>query len=300
MPDIDKQGQGEEQGHGPDFTPEMNPPVREEAPSRAETIRKGPLRRFLDTPADNTAKTVTVALLLCLVASMVVSAAAVSLRPLQEKNAALDKQVNIVQVAGLYKDGVDVAEVFRSFEPHVLELATGAFTDRFDPYQFDDRAAAEDVTLSAPLDDDPAGIRRQAEYVTIYLLRDESGALDKVILPVYGYGLWSTLYGFIAVEEDGNTIYGLQFYEHAETPGLGAEVDNPRWKALWRDKKLRDGEGNLAITVAKTPPPAGRDHFVDALSGATLTSRGVDNLVRFWMSERGFEPFLERVRAGEL
>ena len=121
-----------------------------------------------------------------------------------------------------------------------------------------------------------------------------------MILPVYGYGLWSTLYGFIAVEEDGNTIYGLQFYEHAETPGLGAEVDNPRWKALWRGKKLRDDEGDLEINVGKTVTAAGPDYHVDALSGATLTSRGVDSLVRFWMSERGFEPFLERVRAGEI
>ncbi|MDB6177566.1 Na(+)-translocating NADH-quinone reductase subunit C [Paracoccus sp. Z330] len=281
----------------------MNPPDRDlPAPEGEVVTSKGFLRRFLDTPADNTAKTMVVALGLCFVASMIVSAAAVSLRPLQEQNAALDKQVNIVQVAGLYEDGIDVAETFEAFEPHVLELATGEFTDQFDPYQFDDRAAADDVTLSAPLDDDPANIGRQANYVTVYLLRNEDGSLDKVILPVYGYGLWSTLYGFIAVEEDGNTIYGLQFYEHAETPGLGAEVDNPRWKALWNDKLLRtdDGKGELAITVAKTAPPAGEDYHIDALSGATLTSRGVDNLIRFWMSERGFEPFLERVRAGEI
>lgn len=310
MPDKDTENQS---GVGPDgeaqFTPEMNPPERDAPLTEAEKARKGPIRRFLDTPADNTVKTVVVALALCLVASMVVSAAAVSLRPLQEQNAALDKQVNIVEVAGRYEEGMDVAAAFEAFEPHVLELATGEFVDGeeidgqvLDPLTFDDRAAASDLTLSAPLEDDPASIRRQAKYVTVYVLRDDEGALDKVILPVYGYGLWSTLYGFIAVEGDGNTIYGLQFYEHAETPGLGAEVDNPRWKALWRDKKLRtdDGAGELAITVAKTPPPEGREYFVDALSGATLTSRGVDNLVRFWMSERGFEPFLERVRAGEI
>ena len=260
----------------------------------------GLIRRFLDTPNDNVAKTVTVAIGLCLVASMFVSAAAVSLRPLQEQNAALDKQINIVQVAGVYEDGMDVAEAFEAFEPHVLELASGVFTEEFDAAAFDDRAAADDPELSEALGDDPASIGRQAKYVTVYLLREADGSLDKVILPVYGYGLWSTLYGFIAVEEDGNTIYGLQFYEHAETPGLGAEVDNPRWKALWQGKALRTEAGELAITVAKVPPPAGGEYHVDALSGATLTSRGVDNLVRFWMSERGFEPFLERVRAGEI
>lgn len=300
MPDKDTETRDETEAQ---FTPEMNPPDRNRPAPDGELVQGGGfLRRFLDTPADNVVKTVLVALGLCLVASMVVSAAAVSLRPLQERNAALDKQVNILQVAGLYEEGTDVATAFEQFEPHVLELATGEFTDQFDPYEFDDRAAAADLTLSAPLDDDPASIRRQANYVTVYLLRNADGGLDKVVLPVYGYGLWSTLYGFMAIEEDGNTIYGLQFYEHAETPGLGAEVDNPRWKSLWRDKKLRtdEGEGELAITVAKSPPPEGREYFVDALSGATLTSRGVDNLVRFWMSERGFEPFMERMRAGEI
>ena len=84
------------------------------------------------------------------------------------------------------------------------------------------------------------------------MLRDDAGNLDKVILPVHGYGLWSTLYGFIALEENGNDIFGLQFYQHAETPGLGAEVDNPRWKKLWKGKKLVDENDVLQIGVSKT------------------------------------------------
>ncbi|MFV0358947.1 FMN-binding protein, partial [Tropicimonas sp.] len=100
---------------------------------------------------------------------------------------------------------------------------------------------------------------------------------------------------------DGNDIYGLQFYDHAETPGLGAEVDNPRWKAQWQGKKLRDAEGDLKITVAKGVPSADmRDYQVDAIAGATLTSTGVDNLVRYWMGANGFAPFLEHLRAGDL
>lgn len=150
------------------------------------------------------------------------------------------------------------------------------------------------------LTDDPAGIGRKSNYVTVYLLRDDAGALDKVILPVHGYGLWSTLYGFIALEANGNDIFGLQFYSHAETPGLGAEVDNPRWKALWSGKKLADENGTLQITVAKSVPPAGADYHVDALAGATLTSVGVDNLVRFWMGEEGYAPFLANLKAGDI
>ncbi|WBU63918.1 Na(+)-translocating NADH-quinone reductase subunit C [Paracoccus aerodenitrificans] len=268
--------------------------------SDQNTEPRGPIGRFLAMPNDSVAKTLIVAVGLCLFASMVVSAAAVALRPIQAQNQLRDKQVNILQVAGQYQEGMDVGAAFEDFEPHVLELATGEFTDQFDARTFDDRAAAADPELSHALESDPAGIGRQSDYVTVYLLRDSSGALDKVILPVYGYGLWSTLYGFIALEEDANTVYGLQFYEHAETPGLGAEVDNPRWRSLWHEKKIYDDEGDVAITVAKSPPPEGQDYYIDALSGATLTSRGVDNLVKFWMGEQGFEPFLEKLRAGEI
>lgn len=262
--------------------------------------KKGAIARFLALPTDSVPKTVFIAVTLCLVASMIVSAAAVSLRPLQERNKLRDKQVNILQVAGLYEPGVDVLEAFGVFEPQVLDLEAGRFTDDFDVATFDDRAAASDPETSEALSDDPAGIGRKSKFVTVYLLRHEDGSLDKVILPIYGYGLWSTLYGFIALEENANDIYGLQFYSHAETPGLGAEVDNPRWKSLWNGKKLSDDGGALQITVAKSAPPAGEEFHVDALAGATLTSRGVDNLVRFWMGEAGFAPFLENLKAGDI
>jgi Na+-transporting NADH:ubiquinone oxidoreductase subunit C len=277
----------------------MNPPDRDVTPDPVPP-QAGIIQRFLAMPNDSVSKTIIVAVAVCLVASMVVSAAAVALRPIQQVNALKDKQVNILQVAGIYDPNEDVLEAFSAFEPHILELETGTFTDQFDPATFDDRAAADDPATSEELDADPAGIGRQADYVTVYLLRDDAGAIDKVILPIHGYGLWSTLYGFIALESDVNTIYGLQFYEHAETPGLGAEVDNPRWRAQWNGKELRDAEGDLRITVSKTPPAADAAQFhVDALAGATLTSRGVDNLVRFWMGEQGFGPFLDNLKEGD-
>lgn len=257
-------------------------------------------KRFLAKSPDSIEKTMCVAVVLCLMASIIVSTAAVSLRPIQEANRAQDKQKNVLQVAGLYEDGMNVKKAFKAFEPHVLDLKTGRFTDKFNVKTFDDKAAAADPALSVALTDDPAGIGRKAKYRVIYLLRDQSGHIDKVILPIHGYGLWSTLYGFIALEENGNDIFGLQFYQHGETPGLGAEVDNPKWKALWSGKKLEDANGNLQITVAKAAPAAGQDYYVDALSGATLTSNGVHNLVRFWMGEHGYAQFLKNLKAGDL
>ena len=262
--------------------------------------RPGLIRRFLDLPTDSVPKTVAVAVTLCLVASMVVSAAAVTLRPTQEANALRNKLVNILQVAGVYDPEADVLDSFEAFETHILEIETGRFTDQFDPATFDDAAAADDPATSVELTDDPASIGRQARFVTVYVLRDAAGDVDKVVLPIHGYGLWSTLYGFIAVEENGNDIYGLQFYQHAETPGLGAEVDNPRWRALWNGQRLFDDEGALQITVGRNAPAAGAEYHIDGLSGATLTTAGVNNLVRFWMGDAGYATFLENVRAGEI
>ncbi len=262
---------------------------------------QGLIARFLAASPDSVPKTIFVAVTLCLFASMVVSLAAVSLRPVQEANKLRDKQVNVLQVAGVYEPGIDVAEAFAAFEPRVLDLATGEFTDDFDAATFDDLAAASDPELSVALTDDPAGIGRRANYRVIYLLQDqETGELDKVILPVHGYGLWSTLYGFVALEENGNDIFGLQFYQHGETPGLGAEVDNPRWKGLWNGKRLHDEAGDLQIHVAKTPSGAELSYHVDAIAGATLTSVGVDNLVKFWMGDQGYAKFLAKLQAGEI
>jgi Na+-transporting NADH:ubiquinone oxidoreductase subunit C len=132
----------------------------------------------------------------------------------------------------------------------------------------------------------------------VYLVEGEQG-IERIILPVHGYGLWSTLYGFIALESDLNTVAGLGFYEHAETPGLGGEVDNPRWKAVWSGKQVYpQGSSEPAIGLIKGKALAANVHDIDGLAGATLTSNGVTNLVKFWLGENGFAPFLTNLKAG--
>ena len=252
--------------------------------------------KFKNMPVDGIVKTVIVATALCFVCSMVVSFAAVNLKSIQEVNKAIDKQKNILQVAGVYHEGIDVNKTFSSFQPLVVDLNSGKFTDKFDPSIFDDKKAAQDPLLSVSLENDPASIGRRTNYATIYLLKKDDGSLDKVILPIHGYGLWSTLYGFIALEDNLNDIFGLQFYQHAETPGLGAEVDNPKWKAQWKGKKLNNENGELMIQVAKTQKY--KEHHIDALAGATLTSNGVDSLVKFWMGKDGFKKFLNNLKNG--
>lgn len=263
--------------------------------------RMGLWARFNAMPLDSAPRTITVAVVLCLVCSMIVSGAAVMLKPTQEVNKLLDKKTNILKVAGLYEDGVDVEAVFATIEPRLVNLENGTFSEAADAATYDQRAAAKDPSQSIRLADDPASIKRQAKLASVYLLRDDAGEIKRIILPVHGYGLWSTLYGFIALNADANEIYGLRFYEHAETPGLGAEVDNPKWMAQWPGKLVYSDQGDVTIGVNKAAP-AGVDpakHHIDAIAGATLTSRGVDNLVKFWMGEQGFKTFLENLKKGE-
>ncbi|KAF0809442.1 Na(+)-translocating NADH-quinone reductase subunit C [Alcanivorax sp. S71-1-4] len=251
---------------------------------------------------DSVTRTLLVALILCLVCAVVVSTAAVQLRPKQQANQVLDRQVNILRAAGMYQPGMDVQAEFEKMERRFVELSTGEYVDM--PASYDQRAASRDPEQSVRLDGDTdiASIRRQAKVAEVYLSRDDNGDLTSIILPVHGYGLWSTLYGFLSLEPDAETVKGLVFYEHAETPGLGGEVDNPRWRGIWEGKALFDEQGNVAIQVIKgsvdgSTPDA--EHKVDGLSGATLTSNGVSNLVRFWVGENGFGPYLERVRRGD-
>ena len=245
----------------------------------------------------------TVALGLCLVCSVVVSTAAVVLKPAQQANKTLDMKRNILMAAGLLDPALSVEEQFEQVETRLVNLDEGRFVEGVAPASFDQREAAKDPAQSRaiPGDADPAKLVRREDQALVYLVRDQQGGLDKIILPIRGYGLWSTLHGFIALESDGNTVAGLGFYEHAETPGLGGEVDNPNWKAIWPGKKVYQGE-QVAIQVLKAAVPAGSPDAqwqVDGLSGATLTTKGVNNLVRYWMGDQGFKPLLENLRGGE-
>ena len=173
----------------------------------------------------------------------------------------------------------------------------GEYVTDVDPVTYDQRKASNDPKQNIQLkkENDIAGIKRRAKYTSVYLVKDGEN-IKSIILPVHGYGLWSTLYGFIALKGDMDTIVGLGFYSHAETPGLGGEVDNPKWKALWEGKELYDDQGNVAITVVKGSAEAGNSHQVDGLSGATLTSRGVKNLVRFWVGDKAFGSLLTKLK----
>ncbi|MEO2175788.1 MAG: Na(+)-translocating NADH-quinone reductase subunit C [bacterium] len=265
----------------------------------------------MDNNKDSMKNVVIVALSLCLVSAIIVSGSAVVLKPLRLANKALDRNKNILIAAGLFEQNVTaeskIDELFREFEVRLVDLEGNRFlTDDettalgIDTNQYDQRRAAKDTSISIELsrDQDVASISRRARYSVAYLLKKQ-GSVETIVLPVHGYGLWSTLYGFIALESDLNTVSGITFYEHQETAGLGGEVDNPRWKDGWVGKQIYYADGRVALRVIKgSVDPASRDseHQIDGLSGASLTSRGVQNLIAFWLGTDGFGPVLESLR----
>ena len=241
----------------------------------------------------------------CVVCSVLVSSSAVLLRERQVENQLIDRQKKVLLVAGLMRERESLSreEVRRRFEeslePRIVDLQTGAYVEDVDPDTFDQRRAARDPARSRRAPENAARVHRIPNHALIYVLRS-NGAVEAIILPVEGMGLWSTLYGFLALAPDTRTIRNIIFYQHGETPGLGGEVDNPRWKALWRGRLAFDEswEPRIEVIKGRAGPPEEDPHRVDGLSGATLTSNGVTNLLRFWLGEHGFGPYLEATRSG--
>jgi Na+-transporting NADH:ubiquinone oxidoreductase subunit C len=272
-------------------------------------------QKILALGNDSLEKTINVAVALCLVCAVLVSLAAVALKPLQISNKELDMKQNILDVAGLLQADSDIEKVFASqIEAKLVDLDTGDYVEG-DANAYDQRKAAKDPAQSVaiPKEKDIAHIRVKAKIAKVYLVKD-GGTTKSIIIPINGYGLWSTLYGFLSLDADGQTVQSINFYDQAETPGLGGEVVNPKWRALWKGKKvyaetdqasLEKGlideadKGEPALSLIKgtvDTTKEGSQYQVDGLAGASLTSTGVTNLVRYWTSKEGFATYLSKVR----
>lgn len=244
------------------------------------------------------------AVTICLVCALFVAGSAVGLRDRQEANILLDRQKKVLTVAGLMEDGASLPreEIVATFEESirqkVVELKTGAINEGIDVSGFDQQKTAKDPETSIVAPENKSKVRRLPNHALVFDVV-ENGELTALILPIEGYGLWGTLYGYIALAPDARTIVGITFYQHKETPGLGGEVDNPRWKSRWPGRLAFDDRGNPAIGVKKGVAGSIEEdpYNVDGLSGATITSRGVTALVRFWLGENGFGPYLASYRA---
>ena len=241
----------------------------------------------------------------CLVCATAVAGSAVSLKSRQEANKVLDRQKKVLSVAGLMEPGERIGpdEVQARFDAsivaRVVDLKTGTDATGVDAATYDQRKASKDPALSAEAPDNAAKVARVPNTALVYHVKGAAG-VDQVILPIEGKGLWSTLYGFLALDQDAQTVKGITFYEHAETPGLGGEVDNPGWKAKWPGRKVYQDDGSVGLGVIKGIAGNAEQapYAVDGLSGATITSNGVTNTIQFWMGDDGFKPYLANFKAG--
>lgn len=269
---------------------------------------------------DSTFNTFKVAILLCLVCSLLVSATAIGLMEIQKTNVALDKKKNILTVAGYTPEEVkkmskkDIEEIFKGENESiqildiVVDLETGLKVSSDDLKEktgfdsvvdFDQEKIVKQEGLGSEIEGGVnIGLRKRENYSHVYVVKDKRKDLvTRYVFPVKGKGLWSTLMGYIAVDASFKQIEGLTFYSHKETPGLGGEVDNPKWKKLWEGRMLFSEDGQVAKDyVVKGSPDESNRNAVAGLSGATITSKGVSNLVRYWMGEEGFGKFISEVQ----
>lgn len=247
-------------------------------------------------------KTVGFVFAVCLVCALLVSFSAVQLKPLQVKNKLLDQQTKILEAANLLAstDGSakSIEATFAKFvEAKMIKLDTGEFIEG-NTDLFDERRNSRDAAKSDKPKNDIAGINRRSHDAVVYLVRNDAGSVETVVLPIVGSGLWDLMFGYVGLESDLNTVKSVVYSDHKETPGLGAEVMNPNWKALWPGKKIYDNNGVVKANLVKGGAKADDIHGVDALSGATLTSNGVTRTLQFWFGEEGYAPFIAKYRAG--
>ncbi|QDT35855.1 Na(+)-translocating NADH-quinone reductase subunit C [Stratiformator vulcanicus] len=261
-----------------------------------------------------------VSALLCLVCSLVVSTAAVGLKSFQEANKLREKQKNVLLAAGLVESDVaneTITEVYKArVRPEIIDLETGKPVEEGEtvesdgeeitvPAEYDQRAAERSEDLTVAVDESARRefgypIPREVRFAEIYLIKaeGEDESIEQIVLPIRGKGLWSTMYGFLALKFDPSksdpseryVINGITYYEQGETPGLGGEVENEKWKKQWDGKVAYNSDWDPQISVDKGG--SGESH-IDALAGATITSNGVQSMVNFWLSKYGFRNYLE-------
>ena len=255
---------------------------------------------FESTTNDSTARALGVTLAVAFVCALLVSTISVGLRPLQKANIEAERLAQLEFVINALAD-IGQAHSIGHLEAHIVELATGRYDDTQDMATFDARSASGNLANSVPIpaDIDLAGIKRRALYAKVYLLRDPDGEIESIILPVWGRGYQSTLRAWLVLDGDTRSIRAFKFYQHGETPGIGARIQEPEWEALWHGVPIYDDNGVLRIGVRTQAGAAGADdsaYKVDGISGATRTNQGVDGLLRFWLGDYGFGPYLRRIR----
>lgn len=251
---------------------------------------------------DSIFKTFLVAFLLCVVCSVLVCLAAIVRIDREGYNKQLEVRKTVLAAAGYQQqidDGGNIDDLFlENFELKIVDVATGTYTTAVDAATYNQSEALSnpELTVAIPSDLDLAKIGSRAKYAAVYVATN-----GDVVLPIRGAGMWGPMLAYIAIGNDGSSVKGLTFYQHAETPGLGAEIDNPRWKALWPGKQIYSNSGTVALKVVKNgkfnPSASDAINTIDGLAGSTVTGNKVHNIIGYWFGNHGYATFLANLKA---
>ena len=224
------------------------------------------------------------AIIITLVCSLLLAAAATLLKPRQIENVKLDIKKNILKSAGITDPDAELTR----------EDIQTLYSKNIDESVIDDKGVQ--VEGKTPSDIDP---KANSGLMALYKWKDREG-VKAYIIPISGKGLWSTLYGYLAIEPDGETVKGLSFYQHGETPGLGAEVEKKWFTDNFIGKKIVNPQGELiSVTIVRGKvkdkvPESEFYHNVDGISGATITGRGINKFLK--ENLKMYDPYLKIVR----
>lgn len=269
--------------------------------SKSSTAKQ--LARLANRSKESIPRTLGLALALAVISGLVVSTTKVWLEPIQLDNQQKAQRANLLKIAEQHPgiDAVFTKIGAENVKVQMVNLQTGVAVAATDPLPAESPAASRDPdhSIAIPRELDVAGIKRRPKFVAVYTV-EQKNRQNMIILPIYGKGYASTLRGFIGLAADANTIVAISFYQHEETPGIGARIDDPKWLAKWQGKKIRGPSGNVRIQLTSqmsSDQSSSKIYQVDRLTGATHTSRGVENLVRYWLGDHGFGPYLKSLGA---
>lgn len=259
-----------------------------------------PMQRFLARPNDDRVKVFGVAIAVALVCSFLVSIATVTLRPIQEANLAAEREARMAAMLDTLPGMRDLiaATGADTLETRMVDLSTGTFIADGDTagFDFDVAIGGEETSVDIESSSDVAQLRRRPNAVPVHVL-EANGSVQLVVLPVWGRGYKSTISALLALQADLNTVAALTILEQDETAGLGARVEGEAWLSQWPGKQVYAEDGTISISVVRGG--AESVHEVDAISGATVTSNGVANMLRYWLSGDAYGPLLENMAQGD-
>jgi Na+-transporting NADH:ubiquinone oxidoreductase subunit C len=248
------------------------------------------------------AYTVVFTLVVCAVCSVFVAGAYEMLGEKQRADAAVFRMLDILTITGLAEKDEElgrdeILERFQAIRPLAVDMETKRLAPDVDARLYDQREASNDPTQSFEAPPNDAGVRRIPEYAVVYERLEEDGGLDQILIPIHGQGYGGQIYGFLSLGSDLNTVRDIVFYELEETPTLGGRITRSSWRKNWPGRKIYDDSGDVAIRLVADAPPADEDPYkVDAVSRASVTTAGVQNMLDFWLGPQGFGPFLADYR----